>query len=144
MSIRLITREDEWFKTWLLKFDPDLAFHPQLNNYFLANTEQFGAMCQFIDDKPVAVGMYSKFNGISYLHRQYGAPMISKELLDFLGSPAEIFVVKHQTLETGLHGWDMVLETKPAMIVDHSAYSGVFWRTVPWYHGNVYRRGFNA
>lgn len=143
MTLRLITRADEdWFKPWLLQFDPDLAFHPQLNNYFLADTDQFGAMLQLENGAPVAAGLYSKFNGVSYLHRQYGASTVSAEMLAFLGSPVEIFIVRGQQLEGGTDGWDLVLETKPAMIVDHPAYSGVFWRTVPWYHGAVYRKGF--
>lgn len=142
-TARLITRSDEsMLKLWLLQHDPDLAFHQQLNNYFLADTDQFGALGVFENDQLTSIGLFSKFNGASYLHRQYGSTLITKELIEFLGDRAEIFVVHGQTVENGLNGWTEELKTTPGMIIDHPAYSGVFWRTVPWYYGVVYRKGF--
>jgi hypothetical protein len=118
--------------------EPEWAVHSQLKDYFLTNADNFGAgLVQNSAGKIVAIAMYSLFSGTLYVH-EYMGPIEHLELVrQTHGVPVQV-VLRDGVLPLPTEKWRAVLHVSPGLIVDHPAYSGVFWRTAPRYSGTVY------
>jgi hypothetical protein len=120
------------------KDEAEWAVHSQLKDYFMTSAVNFGA-CLVKDGsgKIASVAMYSIFRNVLYIHEYLGVIEHLELIRQHHGLPVQI-ILREGLTPMPTESWRAVLDVRPGMIVDHPAYSGVFWRTAPRYSGIVY------
>lgn len=130
-EFRKATHEDLTRVRNMLIVVGDAAFglHSQIED-FLSGADEFGIM---IGDG--ALAFYSQFNKL-YIHTWVGPTKQLDELVKQMGNPVcQVFLRDTQEPQPT---WTKLLDVFPGKRVDHEAYSGVFWRSSPRFHGVVY------
>lgn len=136
--IRRVRRDEEKdLRRRLFAVDPDLAFHRQVKDYFLADSDLFGILT-WQDLRTLC--FFSSFSGKTYVHLLAGDVEGDAALLAHVGKPCEAFVSEGRPEPPTHDGWRLDLQVTPGMVVDHPSYSGVFARVAPRFAGKVYSR----
>ena len=150
------TRANEiWMIRWLMVHgDPGLASHPQLRNYFLADSDLFGVSGIYTEGSlsslPVALVFWSVDKDKSFIHHiayAAGVKIADGQVLDaafhmLMRPRCQVFVRSFD--EVNPQYWDQDLMVRAGDVVEHSAYEGVFSRTAPRFDGFVFERRINA
>lgn len=137
--VKLTVNDEKKLRRWLLSYDSELAMHHQLRSYFLADTDQFGALACIESDVIKSVALFSHYGDYNYVHQFLGDPENNNELVSHLGTPCWAFFREDQ-LNAPMTGWTCVLKITPGLMLDHPVFSTVFSRSVPRFAGCVYER----
>lgn len=139
MLIKLSAANERALRRFAVQYDPDFAFHPQLKNYFLTDSDSFGTFAKMADGKLLTVIFYSRYNDKTYIHRIMGDINDLDELVDAVGWPAQAFIKAEDEPQLNTK-WIKEFSVTPGYVIDHSAYNGVFSRVAPRFNGGVYER----
>ncbi len=147
--------DESWLRRWLVaNGDIGMAAHSQLKNYFLADSTLFGVTGIYAAPKgsgnPLALVFWSRDSDMSFIHQVVyssyvvvpGGLLLEKAYLMLARPRSQIFV--RSLLEVRRDCWDVSLEVRAGDVTNHSAYDGVFSRTVPRFDGFVLERRANA